>query len=100
MPMIWTDQAIADVEQLHQRLTAVNPRQAAEAMGIVRAVAAQLEQNPTVGPSVAMDGAPAWLRQWPFAVGSMRFTFSYRQDGGDTVVLTVRMMHDNDESAG
>lgn len=97
--MIWTPEAIEDVERLHEDLRVANPRQATDAMVAVRLAASQLEANPESGPAPAIEGAPHWLRHWPFAIGGQRFMFSYRQSGGDTVVLTVRMTHDNDDTA-
>jgi plasmid stabilization system protein ParE len=86
--VIWTPQALADVQRLYRFLAARNPRAASHAVAAIRAGAAHLANHPEIGRTI--DGFGEAYREWLIDFGSAGYALLYRIDGPAAVILAIR----------
>lgn len=86
--LIWTGQALADVQRLYRFLASKSPDAARRAVAALRAQVRILESQPGVGRSVS-DADPEY-RTWPVDFGDSGYIVLYRFDGEQVSILAVR----------
>jgi plasmid stabilization system protein ParE len=86
--LIWSPDALADVQRIYRFLAEKNGLAAREAVKAIRQSVNILEQHPEVGrPIVEME--PEY-REWPIAFGSSGYLALYRFDGQLAIIVALR----------
>lgn len=86
--LIWSPQALLDVQRLYRFLASKNSDAAKRAVKSIRQGVKVLGQQPGVGRPVE-DMEPAY-REWLIDFGDSGYVAMYRIDGSDVVILAVR----------
>lgn len=86
--LIWSPNALRDVERLYQFLASKNRDAAQRAVATIREGVKLLERHPQVGRPV--DEMPPDFREWPIGFGSGGYVALYHYDGSEVVILAVR----------
>ena len=86
--LIWTGQALADVQRLYQFLASKSPDAAHRAVGAIRSQVRILESQPGVGR--AFSDTDLEYRIWPIDFGDSGYVVLYRFDNGQISILAVR----------
>lgn len=86
--LIWSPEALADVQRLYRFLAEKNPDAARRAVSAIRTGMNILADHPEAGrPAEDMDPA---FREWPISFGSSGYVALYRVDEVDAIVLAVK----------
>jgi plasmid stabilization system protein ParE len=86
--VIWSPNALEDVQRLHRFLHGKNPHAASRAVGALRQGARSLAEHPEIGrPIIEM---PPEFREWPGPFGGSSYLIFYRFDGRQVAILAVR----------
>ena len=86
--LIWTPEALRDVQRCYRCLAPGNPLAAIRAVRAIREGMQILAAHPAVGrPVETMDPA---FREWPIGFGDSGYVALYRLDENTAVVLAVR----------
>jgi plasmid stabilization system protein ParE len=86
--LIWSPDALADMQSVYRFLETKNPIAARQAVAVIRQSVGMLAQHPEVGrPIEVMDSE---YREWPIAFGSSGYIALYRYDGQTAVILALR----------
>ena len=86
--LIWSPQALRDVQRLYRFLAAKNTDAAKRAVGSIRTGIKVIELQPGIGrPITEME--PEY-REWLIGFGASGYVVKYRLDGDTAVVLAVR----------
>ena len=86
--LIWTPQALADVQRLYRFLASKNIDAARRAVQAIRQGVKVLTLQPGVGRPI--DDLPVEFREWLIDFGDSGYLARYRLDGDLIVVLAVR----------
>ncbi|MFT3791445.1 MAG: type II toxin-antitoxin system RelE/ParE family toxin [Rudaea sp.] len=86
--LIWTPEALADVQRLYRFLAPKDANAAQRAVQAIRAGVKMLAQHPRVGRPVE-DMEPEF-REWPIGFGNSGYVALYHFDGKTAVILAVR----------
>lgn len=86
--LIWTPEALADVQRLYRFLASKDANAARRAVQAIRAGVKILAQRPRVGRPVE-DMEPEF-REWPIGFGNSGYVALYHFDGEAAVILAVR----------
>lgn len=95
--MIWTPEALRDVQRCHRFLVAKNPAAAMRAVQAIREGVRILVAHPGAGRPV--DRLDPQFREWPIGFGDSGYVALYRleggrpeegRDGNRAVILAVR----------
>ncbi len=86
--LIWTPEALRDVQRLYRFLAPKNPDAARRAAQAIRGGVRILMEQPSGGRPVE-DMDPAF-REWPIPFGSSGYVARYRLNGETAVILAVR----------
>ncbi|MDP3639525.1 MAG: type II toxin-antitoxin system RelE/ParE family toxin [Azonexus sp.] len=86
--LIWSPEALLDIQRLYRFLASKSPDAAKRAVKAIRREAKILATNPEVGRPVA-DMDPEF-REWLVDFGDSGYAALYRVDGQTAVVLAVR----------
>ena len=86
--LIWSPEALADVQRLYRFLGKKNPDAARRAVSAIRTGMNILVDYPEAGRP-AENMAPEF-REWPISFGSSGYVALYRVDDETAVVLAVR----------
>ncbi len=86
--LIWSPDALADVQRLYRFLAIKSPDVAKRAMQAIRGEVKILASNPEVGrPAIDMDPE---FREWLVDFGDSGYVALYRYDGQTALILAVR----------
>lgn len=86
--LIWSPEALRDIQRLYRFLAAKNPDAANRAVKAIRGEVKILATSPEVGrPAAEMDPE---FREWMVDFGDSGYVALYRFDGQTAVVLAVR----------
>lgn len=86
--MIWSPEALLDIQRLYRFLAAKSPEAAKRAVKAIREAVKILASSPEVGRPVAeMDQA---FREWLVDFGDSGYIALYRYDGQTVLILAVR----------
>jgi len=86
--LIWTPEALADVQRCHRFLVTKNPDAASRAVRAIRDGIRGVAEHPGAGrPADRMDSE---FREWLIPFGNDGYVVLYRVDGDLAVVLAVR----------
>ena len=86
--LIWTPQALADVQRLYRFLASKNIDAATRAVRAIRQGVKVLTLHPGMGRPI--DDLPVEFREWLIDFGDSGYVARYRLDGEVIVVLAVR----------
>lgn len=86
--LIWTPQALADVQRLYRFLSSKNKDAARRAVQAIRQGVKVLTLQPGMGRPI--EDLPVEFREWLIDFGDSGYVARYRQDGDAIVVLAVR----------
>lgn len=86
--LIWTPQALADVQRLYRWLRSKDAEAAKRAVAAIRSGVNILAQRPLVGRP-AEDMGPAY-REWIIDFGHSGYVALYRVEGDIAIILAVR----------
>ncbi len=86
--LIWSGQALNDVQRLYRFLALKNPDAARRAIGAIRSQVRILEAQPGAG-SAFSETDPEY-RTWPIAFGDSGYVVLYRFDGRQLTILAIR----------
>lgn len=86
--LIWTPQALADVQRLYRFLASKNIDATRRAVQAIRQEAKVLTLQPAMGRPI--EDLPVDFREWLIDFGDSGYLARYRQDGDLIVVLAVR----------
>lgn len=86
--LIWSPQALRDVQRLYRFLAAKNTDAARRAVSSIRKGIKVIELQPGIGRPIA-DMEPEY-REWLIEFGASGYVAKYRLDGDSAVVLAVR----------
>ena len=86
--LIWSPQALGDVQRLYRFLALKNPAAARRAVQAIRETVQVVSQHPAVGRPV--DEMENEYREWLVDFGDSGYVLFYRVDANNTVVLAVR----------
>lgn len=86
--LIWSPQALRDVQRLYRFLAAKNTDAARRAVSSIRKGIKVIELQPGIGRPIA-DMEPEY-REWLIEFGASGYVAKYRLDGESAVVLAVR----------
>ena len=86
--LIWTGQALADLQRLYRFLVLKSPDAACRAVGAIRSQVRILQTRPAVGRALS-DADPEY-RTWPIAFGDSGYVVLYRFDSDQVLILAVR----------
>ncbi len=86
--VIWTPEALGDVERLHDFLKDKNPLAARRAVRAIREGLGLLADQPQVGRPV--ENMEPEFREWLISFGDSGYVALYRFDGEEAVILAVR----------
>ena len=86
--LIWSPEALLDIQRLYRFLAAKSPEAAKRAVKAIREAVKILASSPEVGRPVAeMDQA---FREWLVDFGDSGYIVLYRYDGETAVIVAVR----------
>ncbi len=86
--LIWSQEALLDIQRLYRFLAAKSPDAAKRAAKAIRSEVKILSTAPEVGrPAVEMDPE---FREWLVDFGDSGYVVLYRYDGQTAVVVAVR----------
>lgn len=86
--MLWTPEALRDVQRCYRFLAARTPAAAARAVGAIRAGVRILDAHPAVGRPV--DRLEPAFREWLIGFGDSGYVVLYRLHESQAVILAVR----------
>jgi plasmid stabilization system protein ParE len=86
--LIWTPQALADVQRLYRFLASKNTDAARRAVQAIRQGVKVLTLQPGMGRPI--DDLPIEFREWLIDFGDSGYVARYRLEGDVIVVLAVR----------
>ena len=86
--LIWSPQALRDVQRLYRFLAPKNMDAAKRAVGSIRKGIKVIELQPGIGRPIA-NMEPEY-REWMIEFGASGYVAKYRLDGETAVVLAVR----------
>lgn len=86
--LIWSADALADVQRLYRFLSVKNSISACRAMSTIREAVQIIAEHPEVGRPV--DHMSTEYRDWPIAFGSSGDVARYYFDGAQAVLLAIR----------
>ncbi len=86
--LVWSPQALRDVQRLYRFLAAKNIDAAKRAAGVIRMNVKVIELQPGIGRPIA-DMEPEY-REWLIEFGASGYVAKYRLEGDTAVVLAVR----------
>lgn len=86
--LIWTPQALADVQRLYRFLSSKNMDAARRAVQAIRKGVKVLTLQPGMGRPI--EDLPVEFREWLIDFGDSGYLARYRLDGDVIVVLAVR----------
>lgn len=86
--LIWTPQALADVQRLYRFLASKNMDAARRALQAIRQGVKVLTLQPGMGRPI--EDLPVEFREWLIDFGDSGYVARYRLDGDVIVVLAVR----------
>lgn len=86
--LIWTPQALADVQRLYRFLASKNTDAARRAVQAIRQGVKVLTLQPGMGRPI--EDLPVEFREWLIDFGDSGYVTRYRLDGDVIVVLAVR----------
>lgn len=86
--VIWTPNALRDIQRLYQFQKDRDQRTAQMAIKKIRTAMNILAHQPEVGRPV--EGMDPEFREWPIDFGGSGYLALYRFDGDTAVILTVR----------
>jgi plasmid stabilization system protein ParE len=86
--LIWTPQALADVQRLYRFLASKNIEAAQRAAQAIRQEVKVLTLQPGMGRPI--EDLPVEFREWLIDFGDSGYVARYRLDGDVIVVLAVR----------
>jgi len=86
--LIWSPQALRDMQRLHRFLAAKDADAARRAVRAIREQAALLGRQPAVGRPA--DGMEPEFREWPVAFGASGYVILYRYQDAAAVILALR----------
>lgn len=87
-PLIWSPQALLDVQRLHRFLASKNLDAAKRAVTAIRQGVKVLSLQPGMGRPV--EGMDDEFRDWIIDFGDSGYVARYRQDAHNVLILTVR----------
>lgn len=87
-PLIWSPQALLDVQRLHRFLASKNSDVARRAVKAIRQGLGVLGQQPGIGRPV--QDLPEEFREWLIDFGDSGYVVRYRLDAREVVILAVR----------
>ena len=85
--LIWTDNALRDVQRLYRFLAVKNPDAAKRAVQAIRAQVTIIADHPGVGRPI--PDMPESYREWPIDFGDGGYIARYRLEGATAVILAV-----------
>ena len=86
--LIWSPEALADIQRLYRFLAVKSPDAAKRAVQAIRGEVQILASNPEVGrPAIDMDPE---FREWLVDFGDSGYVALYRYDGQTALILAVR----------
>lgn len=85
--LIWTDNALKDVQRLYRFLAVKNPDAAKRAVQAIRAQVNIIADHPDIGKPVA--DMTEYYREWPIDFGNSGYIARYRLTGDTAVILAV-----------
>ena len=86
--LIWTPEALRDVQRLYRFLAPKNPDAASRAVAAIRQAMNIVAEHPGIGrPAAKMQPE---FREWLISFGDSGYVALYRFDGEHAVVLAVR----------
>lgn len=88
LELIWTPEALRDVQRLYRFLSDKNPAAASRAVGAIRQTMNLVAAQPGIGRSV--DKMEPEFREWLIPFGDSGYVALYRFDGARAVVLAIR----------
>lgn len=86
--LIWSADALADVQRLYRFLAVKNSMSARRAVSTIRAAVQIISEHPEVGRPV--DNMPNEYRDWPIAFGRSGYVARYYYDDSQTILLAIR----------
>ncbi|MGE0664926.1 MAG: type II toxin-antitoxin system RelE/ParE family toxin [Sphingomonadales bacterium] len=86
--LIWTPEALADVQRLYRFLASKDEGAARRAVQAIRAGVKILGQRPRIGRPV--EDMELEFREWPIGFGGSGYVVLYHFDGEAAVILAVR----------
>lgn len=86
--LIWTPQALADVQRLYHFLAQKIPPSAQRTAKAIRAGVKTLAHQPNIGRPIEDMDTEYW--EWPIEFGSNGYVALYHFDGETDVILAVR----------
>ena len=87
-PLIWSPQALRDVQRLYRFLAGKNLDAASRAVKVLRQGVAVLGQQPAIGRPV--EHMADEFREWLIDYGASGYVVRYRVDAEGAVILAVR----------
>lgn len=85
--LIWSADALADVQRLYRFLAIKNSMSARRAISTIRQAVQIISDHPEIGRPV--DNMPNEYRDWPIAFGSSGYVARFYYDGSKAVLLTI-----------
>ena len=86
--LIWSPEALVDVQRLYRFLASKNPEAAKAAAAAIREGMHAVADHPEAGRPV--DDMDPGFREWPISFGASGYMALYRLDGDTALVLAVR----------
>ena len=86
--LIWTPQALSDVQRVYRFLFGKDPHAARRAIRTIKDEVKILERQAFVGRLV--EGMDPEFREWPIPYGNSGYVVIYRCDIEETVLLAIR----------
>lgn len=86
--LIWSSEALADVQRLYRFLFQKHPEAAKRAVHAIRTAMQILENHPEVGRPV--EGMDPEFREWPSGFGASGYVALYRIRANVALVVAVR----------
>jgi plasmid stabilization system protein ParE len=86
--LVWSVEALADVQRLYRFLAITNPTAARRAISIIRQTVQIIADHPEIGRPV--DNMPLEYRDWPIAFASSGYVARYYYDGAQAVLIAIR----------
>lgn len=85
--LIWTENALKDVQRLYRFLAVKNPDAAKRAVQAIRTQVKIIAEHPDIGKPVS--DMPESYREWPIGFGNSGYIARYRLAGDNAVILAV-----------
>jgi plasmid stabilization system protein ParE len=86
--LIWSPEALADIQRLYRFLTEKNPDAARRAAGAIRDGMQTVADHPNVGRPV--DDVDPEFQEWPISFGASGYVALYRLQQDVALVVAVR----------